>query len=227
MSVLTSKQILERIKKGDITFKPPLDSFQLQAHAVDLRLGYTFMIPKGWHMTKNGRESLRVDHFSNDNTASLYDIVELEKGQYFELLPNEHVLAATLESIKWPDDLMSVLYPRSSTNRRGLAVDLTGIVDAGYEGQLVIPIRNNTDGHSIRLYPGERFCQITFQELCEPAKKPDGTYHQKDVVEGFILNKKYKDYDMIKSGQILEMKEKFKISFESEHKQDGDTKSQN
>ncbi len=216
MSVLTNKQILERIRNGDITFKPPLDEFQLQAHAVDLRLGYTFMIPKSWHLTENGRESLRVDHLNSENVSNLYDVVELEKGQYFELLPEEHVLAATFESIKWPDDLMSVLYPKSSTNRRGLSVDLTGIVDAGYEGQLIIPIRNNTSAHSIRLYPGERFCQITFHELCEPARKPKGTYHQKDVVEGFILNKKYKDYDMIKKGQILEMKEKYKIDLDKE-----------
>ena len=33
---------------------------------------------------------------------------------------------------------------RSSVNRRGISVDLTGIIDAGYEGQLIIPIRNNT-----------------------------------------------------------------------------------
>ncbi|HRY30872.1 MAG TPA: dCTP deaminase [Candidatus Paceibacterota bacterium] len=224
MSVLTSKQILERIKKGDIVFKPALDSFQLQAHAVDLRLGYTFMIPKSWHLTENGRESLRVDHLNSENVSNLYEVVELEKGQYFELLPEEHVLAATLESIKWPSDLMSVLYPKSSTNRRGLAVDLTGIVDAGFEGQLIIPIRNNTSAHAIRLYPGERFCQITFHELYEPARKPNGTYHQKDVVEGFILNKKYKDYDMIKKGQILEMKEKFKIEVNEGVKDDKDKK---
>ncbi|HMO78710.1 MAG TPA: dCTP deaminase [Candidatus Paceibacterota bacterium] len=211
MSVLTQKQILERIKKGDLIFKPPIDEFQLQAHAVDLRLGYTFMIPKQWILTANGRESLRVDHLNDVNTSNLHDIIELEKGQYFELLPGEHVLASTLESIKWPADLMSVLYPKSSTNRRGLAVDLTGIIDAGYEGQLIIPIKNNTTGHSIRLYPGERFCQITFQELCEPSEKPRGTYHQKDIVEGFILNKKYKDYDMIKKGDVLELKEKYKI----------------
>lgn len=214
MSVLTKKQILERIKKGDLVFKPPMDEFQLQAHAVDLRLGYTFMIPKQWILTKNGRESLRVDHLNEVNTSNLHDVVELEKGQYFELLPGEHVLASTLESIKWPADLMSVLYPKSSTNRRGLAVDLTGIVDAGYEGQLIIPIKNNTSGHSIRLYPGERFCQITFEELSEPSEKPKGTYHQKDVVEGFILNKKYKDYDMIKEGKVLELKDKYKIELD-------------
>ncbi len=58
MSVLSNIEILEKIKTGDISFTPPLDSFQLQAHSVDLRLGFTFMIPKMWVLNKNGRESI-------------------------------------------------------------------------------------------------------------------------------------------------------------------------
>ncbi len=212
MSVLSKKHILERIKKGEITIKPALDQFQIQPHAIDLRLGYTFLIPKSWHLTDKGRESLSADHFDK-NQKGHFEVIELEKGQYFELLPNEFVLASTLESIKWPDNLMSVLYPRSSTSRRGLSVDLTGIVDAGYEGQLVIPIRNNTNYQSIRIYPGERFCQITFEDLSEASPKTNGTYHQKDVAEGYILNEKKKEIALIQKGKILELKEKFKLKF--------------
>jgi dCTP deaminase len=202
MSVLSKKEILDRINKGDIKVKPGLDEFQIQAHAIDLRLGYTFMIPRLWHLTENGRESLKIDHFDKDRKET-FEVIELEKGQYFELLPGEFVLASTLETITWPEDLMSVLYPRSSTNRRGLSVDLTGIVDAGYEGQLIIPLRNNTQTQSIKIYPGERFCQITFENLTSPSPKPDGTYHQKDVIEGFILKQKSKEIEYIKKGQIL------------------------
>lgn len=217
MAILSKNHILERIRKGNITIKPTLDEFQLQAHAIDLRLGYTFMVPKSWHITENGRETLKIDHY-NKNQKSHFDIIELEKGQYFELLPNEFVLASTLETITWPDDLMSVLYPRSSTSRRGLSVDLTGIIDAGYEGQLIIPIRNNTHTQSIKIYPGERFCQITFEDLSEPSIKAPGTYHQKDVVEGFILKQKSKEIDMIQKGEILELKEKFKVDISSDAK---------
>jgi dCTP deaminase len=215
MSVLSKKEIVERIKKGDIKIKPGLDEFQLQAHAIDLRLGYTFMLPKLWHLTENGRESINIDHFDK-NRKDNFEVIELEKGQFFELLPGEFVLASTLETITWPDDLMSVLYPRSSTNRRGLSVDLTGIVDAGYEGQLIIPLRNNTSSQSIKIYPGERFCQITFEDLTSPSGKPDGTYHQKDVVEGFILKQKSKEIDYIKKGLIPELKKDFAVKKEDE-----------
>lgn len=212
MSILTQRQILERIKSGSIVIEPSLDQFQLQAHAIDLRLGYTFLIPKQWHMTARGREALSFDYMNQKESNQNFEVIELEKGQMFELLPGEHVLASTLETITWPDDVMSVLYPRSSTNRRGLSVDLTGIVDTGYSGQLIIPIRNNTLTQCITLYPGERFCQVTFEELSEPSKKEKGTYHQKDIIDGFMIQNKYKEeVKLIKEGDIQKIKQDFKV----------------
>lgn len=211
MSILTKKQILERVAKQEIAFNPNLDEFQVQAHAIDMRLGYTFLIPKEWHMTPRGRESLRIDHLDK-NKPEYFDVIELEQGQYFELLPNEHVLASTFESVRVPNDLMAILYPRSSTNRKGLSVDLTGIIDSGYEGQLVIPIRNNTSSQVVKLYPGERFCQIVFESLEEPVEAEKSRYHQKDIVEGFIMtkeNKQKRDSEEIKyvaEGKMKELK---------------------
>ena len=83
MSILTKKQILDRVAKNEIGFNPNLDKFQLQAHAVDLRLGYTFLIPKIWHLTTKGREILDVTHFDKANPQQ-FDVVELEQGQYFD-----------------------------------------------------------------------------------------------------------------------------------------------
>lgn len=199
MSILTKEEILESVDKGGIRFKPTLDKFQVQAHSVDLRLGFTFLIPKSWHMTKSGREALHMDYFSAKKRPEYFDIVELEQGQYFDLLPNEYVLVSSLESIKIPDNLMAVMYPRSSTNRKGISVDLTGIIDSGYEGQLVIPIRNNTQSQMVRLYPGERFCQIVFEKLSHKVEARKSRYHQRDIIEGV-------DVESIKEEQKIEMK---------------------
>lgn len=212
MAILTKKQILDRIKSKSITLSPSLDQFQIQAHAIDLRLGFTFLLPKVWHMTKRGREALRLDHFDK-NRPSYFDIIELEKGQYFELLPGEYVIVSTLETIKVPNDLMAVLYPRSSTNRKGLSVDLTGIVDSGYSGQLAIPIRNNTSSQIIKLYPGERFCQIVFEQLDAEIKPRESRYHDKDIIEGMIRKHQStddKEINMILKGKIRELKDKYK-----------------
>lgn len=210
MSIITKQDIIERIKTGSIVFKPNLDKFQLQGHSVDLRLGFTFMIPKMWHMTPKGRETLDITHFDKKN-QDYFEVIELEQGQYFDLLPQEYILISTLESMKIPKDLMAVLYPRSSTNRKGLSLDLTGIVDAGYEGQLILPIRNNTRSQTVRLYPGERLCQIVFEELKQPVVESRASkYHKKDIVDGIYMEKK-DEVDLLMSGDIKKLKADYDI----------------
>ena len=210
MAIITKRQILEKIKKEEIGFQPPLDKFQLQDHSVDLRLGFTFMIPKVWHLTTKGRESLDVTHF-NKISANQFEIIELEQGQFFDLLPGEYILVSTLETLKIPNNLMAVLYPRASTNKKGLSLDLTGIIDSGYEGQLVLPIRNNTKSQTIRLYPGERLCQIVFEELSEPITQvKKSKYHKTDMIDGFKKDQG-EEGRLILKGDINKLKTNFKI----------------
>ncbi len=208
MSVLTNKDILERLKDGQLAITPPIDEFQLQAHSLDLRLGFTFLIPKRWRLTKVGRVSLYIDPMSDNSGPDFFDVVELEQGQYFELLPGEHILVSSLESIKMPADLMAVLYPRSSVNRKGLSVDLTGIIDAGYEGVLTLPVQNKTASQIIRIYPGERFCQLVFETLNETVTTRKSRWHLKDVVERGDKEKKA-ETELVVKGDIKSLKEKF------------------
>lgn len=212
MAVLTRTDILEYVKQEKLQFQPALDRFQLQAHAVDLRLGFTFLVPKSWHITPLGREQLHMDFFAS-RRPEYFDIVELEKGQFFDLLPGEHILVSSLESLSLPSDLMAVMYPRSSTNRKGISVDQTGIVDSGYEGQLVIPIRNNTQHQTVRLYPGERFCQLVFERLTDDVTARKSRYHQRDIIEGIDVDSLENERDieiaMITKGDIKELKAKY------------------
>ncbi len=220
MAILTRIQILERMKQENLGFSPNLDTFQLQEHSIDLRLGFTFLIPKSWQLTPRGREAVSIDSFGdNVYPAPHFDVVELEKGQYFELLPGEHITVSTLEAVKIPNDLMAVLYPRSSTNRRGLSVDLTGIVDSGYEGQLIIPLRNSTAHQTIRLYPGERICQIIFEELGHKVSPRRSRYHKKDIIEGMIVEGQPKEREvemaLIRKGEIRELKAEHAVDVDS------------
>lgn len=207
MAVLTKQEILERVKRGSIAFSPGLDSFQLQTHAVDLRLGFTFLIPKAWRMTDRGREALSIDPL-RDHGPEYFDVIELEQGQSFDLLPEEYVLVSTFETIKVPKDLMAILYPRSSVNRKGLSVDLTGIIDSGYEGPLTLPIRNNTRSQTIELHPGERFCQVVFEELVHKVEPKRSRWHGKDVVEKGA-KEKAKEMKLVFSGDIKKLKKDF------------------
>src|SRR3989338_9000866 len=208
MAVLTRKEILERIENGSISFDPPLDKFQLQAHSVDLRIGFFFIIPKSWTMTDKGRQALKVDYGEN---RKFFDVVELESGQYFEILPGEFIGISTLERIKIPEGVMGILYPRSSINRRGLSVDLSGIIDAGFEGNLMVPVRNNTTSQVIQIYPGERFCQIVFEELVSKISVTESRYHKKDVVVGVLKERSSAEERLIRKGKIKDLKSKFPL----------------
>lgn len=207
MAVLTKEDILERVASGDLAFSPSLDSFQLQAHAVDLRLGFTFLMPKAWRMTERGREALVLDPLK-DHGPEYFDVLELEQGQSFDLLPQEYVLVSTYETVKLPKDLMGVLYPRSSVNRKGLSVDLTGIIDSGYEGPLTLPIKNNTRSQVIELHPGERICQVVFEQLAKPVEARKSRWHKKDVVEKGAKEKS-NELKLIFSGDIRKLKKEF------------------
>jgi dCTP deaminase len=208
MSILTKDEILQRVKEGNLGFTPNLDIFQIQAHAIDLRLGFTFLLPKAWRMTKEGRQAMMIDPL-RDHGPEYFDVIELEQGQSFDLLPQEYVLVSTFETVRIPDDLMAVLYPRSSVNRKGLSVDLTGIIDSGYEGPLTLPIRNNTRSQVIQLHPGERICQVVFEELKHPVNARKSRWHQKDVVEKG-KKEKGKEMKLVFNGDIKKLKSDFR-----------------
>ena len=176
--ILTRHEIRELIELEKLQFEPRLDTFQNQPHAVDLRLGTVFYIPKIWKMTQLGREIVTVD--VTETAGDNYEKIELNPGQCFDLAPGESIIASTLEKItlKSPD-IMGVLYPRSSVNRRGLSVDLTGIIDTFYEGNLMIPILNKTSSQIIRIYPGERICQVLFHKLSQPLTREEALIHGK------------------------------------------------
>lgn len=209
MAVITRDEIIARVQEGSLAFNPSLDTFQLQAHAVDLRMGFTFLIPKQWRMTKDGREAFMIDPLK-DHGPEYFDVIELEQGQTFDLLPQEYVLVSTFETVRLPKDLMGVLYPRSSVNRKGLSVDLTGIIDSGYEGPLTLPVRNNTRSQVITLHPGERICQVVFEQLSQPVEARKSRWHKKDVVE---KGKKEKATEMklVFSGDIRKLKKDHQV----------------
>lgn len=210
MGMLTKQEILVLISANKLGFTPELDSFQLQPHAVDLRLGYTFLVAKRWDITAQGRVALQLDHL--ESGAEQFETIELQPGQIFDILPGECVLVSTLETIRMPADLAGMMYPRSSVNRRGLAVDLSGIIDAGYEGNLIIPVRNNGLSTVVRLYPGQRFCQLTFTPLDAPVEVRQSRYHQQGIGAGVLPEQNQDEIRLVRAGDIAALKTKYRVS---------------
>lgn len=178
MPILTRKEIKQSIADGEIAFSPQIDKFQLQPHAIDLRLGYKFLIPRNWTLDEAGRRAIKVSIDDTEIHNEQFDEIQLQPGQYFELLPNEFVIGTSLERIEMnAPDLMATLFPRTSTNRRGIDLSLSGIIDAGYKGNLIFPMKNEAGDQVLRVYPGERVCQITLQKLASPLSAQEADRH--------------------------------------------------
>ena len=209
--ILTSQEILERMNKNELGFTPQIDQFQIQQHSVDLRLGFSFLIPKSWEITNEGRVAVKTDHLDFDHKSMRHTLVELEEGQFFDILPGEYVAVTTLEKIKLPYDLMAILYPRSSVNRRGLSIDLTGVVDAGYEGNLLIPVRNNTQSQVIRMYPGERICQVVFEEIHTGVDVKQSRWQNSDVIVTIKEERSTIEMEYVRKGNISGLKKDFTL----------------
>jgi dCTP deaminase len=214
MSIIIKREIIDLIRNGDLKFEPELDELQFRPHALDLRLGFKFRIPKTIIDKEKGRISLTLDHNSvEDGQFAYFDEITLKPGQYIDILPGQSVMGFSLEQIDLKSPmLMAVVYPRSSVNRRGLAVELTGIVDAGYKGYLMFPIRNTTSQQVIRLYPGERICQIIFERLDQPV--PDGykgrySNPRSKTAPRYIPEVEKQEIRLIRQGKISELKKKF------------------
>ncbi len=214
--ILARQEILSRLGKKDIVFEPALDQFQLQPHAVDLRLGYKFLIPKNWVMTEHGRRALKVSIEEDSFHSEQFDEVVLKPGQYFDLLPNEFVIGTSLERVEMnAPDLMAILFPRTSTNRRGINLSLSGIIDTGYNGTLIFPMKNEAGDQVLRLFPGERVCQIIFEELTSPLTMIEAAQH--GLTQAKYSNSGEPNYKVDKSderklltdGQLDELKKRF------------------
>ncbi|MFA6131305.1 MAG: dCTP deaminase [Patescibacteria group bacterium] len=216
--ILTRKEIIERIHSNDLGFNPAIDEFQLQPHALDLRLGYRFLIPKNWVMTDHGRRALKISIEDVDIHAEQFEEVILKPGQYFDLLPNEFVIGTSLERIEMnAPDLMAILFPRTSTNRRGINLSLSGIIDTGYQGNLIFPMKNEAGDQVLRLFPGERICQVIFETLSSPLSMEEANIH--GLSEAKYTNSgepKYKvdtkeERQLLTSGRLDELKSRFTL----------------
>ena len=176
MAILTKNNLIEALNNNTLIFDPPIDAFQLQPAAIDIRVGWSFYIPHTWKLTENGREAVVADYVNQSSLEENFRLIKLQPKQYFEILPGESVVASTLEKIHLnAGNIAGILHPRSSSSRRALSIE-SGVIDPYYSGNLIIPIRNNSV-HSLKIYPGERVCQIVFYELKEDIPKKEAGKH--------------------------------------------------
>ncbi|OIV36596.1 dCTP deaminase [Mangrovactinospora gilvigrisea] len=164
--ILSDGTIRKMLAEGRLVIDP-LNDEQIQPASVDVRLGAQFLV------FRNHATSV-IDPY--DRPRDLMEMVQVDgEGQAFVLHPGEFVLGTTLEEIGLPDDMVARVEGKSSLGRLGLLIHATaGFVDPGWpRGQITLEL-SNVATLPIKLWPGMRIGQLSFQMLDQPAERPYG-----------------------------------------------------
>ena len=117
--------------------------------------------------------------------------IDLNDGDY-TLKPNEFILGSTFERIIIPNNISAFVDGKSSLGRLGISVHITaGFIDAGFEGNVTLEIKNNSDTQ-FRLSEGMLIGQLIFFELKSECMRPygsDGLNSHYQNSKGTILSK--------------------------------------
>lgn len=149
----------ERIERGEIGIEP-YDPSNVEPASIDLRLSNSFAKMRGEGV---------ID--TRDPSSVEYNEFEID---YITLDSGETVLGSTIERVEIPDDLSADVVGRSSLGRIFVEVHKTaGFGDPGFEGQITLEIGNDSS-RPVKLYAGQRICQIIFKQLDEAAERPYG-----------------------------------------------------
>lgn len=155
MAILSKKDILLAIEKGDIKIDP-FDEKKVGPCSVDLHLSSKFSA---------FRTGMIVNPASHNHT----ELVNT-KGEPFFLSPGHFVLASTNEKISISKEYAATLEGRSYVARMGVVVHAAGLVNPGtgmkHPTTLTLEIHSSMP---VYLQPGMGIVQIIFHELKSPS----------------------------------------------------------
>ncbi|PTQ74688.1 dCTP deaminase [Nitrosomonas oligotropha] len=163
MNLLHNARIRELIASSasDSLFVDPLlEDSQIGAVALDLRLGYDFLVSI---LTRKPSIETATDPVSSHRAiGSYFQETRRELGEKFVLYPHQIVLCTTLEYISLPHNVYADILSRSSYTRLGVPVNT--MVQPGFRG--CVPLELFNHGNSpIELVVGSRICQARFFEI--------------------------------------------------------------
>lgn len=159
--ILSDKTLTKMLEEKTLVVEP-IEKEQIQPASIDIRLGNTFSVVED---TSTGIINL-------ENEIKYKTIV----SDSYILLPNQFVLATTMEYFDLPDDLTAFVEGRSSLGRMGLFIQNAGWVDPGFKGEITLELYN-ANRCAIELKAGRRVGQLVFAKMDDIALNPyNGKY---------------------------------------------------
>lgn len=159
MSLLSYNELCELCEQNVIE---GVDLKDVNAASIDVHLGDEILIE-----AYNDHRHNVVDPFKRTN----FDSRTVKLVTYYELDPNEFVLAHTREKFNLPDNIVAEFKLKSSGARSGLDNALATWCDCGWHGSsLTLELRNNLRYHRIRLTAGMPIGQMIFYRVATVPK---------------------------------------------------------
>ncbi len=178
--VLSDRTIYKMLESGTLQITP-MERDQVQPASVDIRLGNTFSI-----VEDSPTGIITLDKEIRYKTIS---------SDTYVLLPNQFVLATTMEYFELPDDLTAFVEGRSSLGRMGLFIQNAGWVDPGFKGEITLELYN-VNRCAIELKAGRRVGQLVFSRMDDVALHPyNGKYQGQKGATG---SRAFQDADAVK-----------------------------
>lgn len=145
---LLDYEIQSLIEKGKVIKGASTD--RVQAISYDCALGLSYK---------------RFDEEQNAWPDEAIDMEACQEGPAkIKIGPGERVLLYTHEEFCIPPDMMLQASPRASWNRKGIIVDLSFIVEPGFEGPFCFPV-TNINKEAIEISAQESIMSVTFHRL--------------------------------------------------------------
>jgi len=149
---LNRDQIIERLHTGSLVIDPLMEEVQVSNLGVDLRLGNQY-----YELKPRTRAEIDAFQYPPDRDK-LASITSIRLGQRTIIHPGTLFVATNLEYIGLSEDLVGLLFGRSSLGRLGVIVHVS-TVDPGFKGKLVLSV-SNVGAMPIALYSGARIARL-------------------------------------------------------------------
>ena len=162
-----------------LTVDPLPDEEAVSPSAIDLTLADSMRLP---YVPGGDAAEITIDA---RNSGAVMDAIQRlsteasknDDGSY-SLKPGQFMLAWTRERISLPNFLAARVEGRSTLARLGLSVHQSApIVHATFSGQLQLEL-TNAGPFLIKLYPGQRICQLVLETMSLPAVTSLQSVHQ-------------------------------------------------
>ncbi|HVT13101.1 MAG TPA: dCTP deaminase [Fimbriimonadaceae bacterium] len=174
--VLTDKDILGALEKGELIIDPAPSARSYSSTSVDLKLGKNIQVwkeppPKG--VEPQVIVPADPDFNCTDIIKACSDLIEIPACGYV-MEPRTFILGWTEEYVELINDshIAARVEGKSSIARLGVGVHITApTIHAGFRGEIQLEMFN-LGPHRIRLKPGMRICQLIFEKTTGAADHP-------------------------------------------------------